>query len=301
MARDLLFQVANGVALSTACQAAAEAGLGWLEPGKSLQLPAAWVNRLPPLLRVYVGCGTVLYGDVENTDLIKIHIRSGKLTLLRFDDFEGRPLPRLLERVKIKLRELDFDLFEYGDEFPPPYLYWKSRYINEEFPNYAEQLAFDEALDDLARDGVIDLSGYGPKAEELDRTLVAARWEVLDPVIDYFGMIHLTYGFCSSELAKAIPGRIAPKLDQHAAHELNTRKQPICRRLGAAVDFIVPDENMREVAEWIVANTPFDRVYFYGADRPLHVSLGPEQKREFVEMLPGPSGRRMPRVIKAIS
>jgi len=125
--------------------------------------------------------------------------------------------------------------------------------------------------------------------------------QVLDPVIDYFGMIHLTYGFCSSELAKAIPGRIAPKLDQHAAHELNTRKQPICRRLGAAVDFIVPDENMREVAEWIVANTPFDRVYFYGADRPLHVSLGPEQKREFVEMLPGPSGRRMPRVIKAIS
>lgn len=358
MARDLLFQVANGEALSTACQIATEAGLGWLEPGESLQLPAAWVNRLPPLLRVYVGCGTVLYGDVENTDLIKIHIRSGKLTLLRFDDFEGRPLPRLLERVKIKLRELDFDLFEYGDEFPPPYLYRKSRYINEESPNYAEQLAFDEALDDLARDGVIDLSGYGPKAAELDRTLAAARWEVaeftlqrcqtlpdldspcgayltyrqliecgetqqqtgfpnvpcepdsytalfeltrqvLDPVIDYFGMIELTYGFCSRDLAKVIPGRIAPKLDQHAAHELNTRKQPICPRLGAAVDFIVPDENMREVAEWIVANTPFDRLYFYGEDRPLHVSVGPEQKREFVEMMPGPSGRRVPRVIKA--
>jgi len=58
----------------------------------------------------------VLYGDVENTDLIKIQIRSGKLTLLRFDDFEGRPLPRLLERVKIKLWELDFDLFEYAGQ-----------------------------------------------------------------------------------------------------------------------------------------------------------------------------------------
>ena len=123
--------------------------------------------------------------------------------------------------------------------------------------------------------------------------------QVLDQVIDYFGMIQLTYGFCSRGLAKVIPGRIAPKLDQHAAHELNTRKQPICPRLGAAVDFIVPDENMREVAEWIVANTPFDRVYFYGEDRPLHVSVGPEQKREFVEMLPGPSGRRVPRVVKA--
>lgn len=65
---------------------------------------------------------------------------------------------------------------------------------------------------------------------------------VIDPVIKYFGMITLTYGFCSRELAKAIPGRIAPKLDQHAAHEFNTRKQAICQRLGAAVHgkFVLP-------------------------------------------------------------
>ncbi len=121
---------------------------------------------------------------------------------------------------------------------------------------------------------------------------------VIDLVIDYFGMITPTYGFCSRELVKAIPGRSAPKLDQHAAHELNTLKQPICPRLGAAVDFIVPDENMREVAEWIVEHAPLDRLYFYGENRPLHVSYGPEQKRELLEMLPGPIGRRVPKVIR---
>jgi hypothetical protein len=42
------------------------------------------------LLRVYVGCGLKLYGDPGEADLIKIHIRSGKLTLLRFDDFLER-------------------------------------------------------------------------------------------------------------------------------------------------------------------------------------------------------------------
>ena len=109
-------------------------------------------------------------------------------------------------------------------------------------------------------------------------------------------MIRLTYGFCPPELARAIPGRIDPSRDQHAAHEHNRRGQPVCARLGAAVDFIVEDENMREVARWIVANTPFDRLYFYGDDLPLHVSHGPEQARQVVMMVAGPSGRLLPRV-----
>lgn len=95
---------------------------------------------------------------------------------------------------------------------------------------------------------------------------------VLDPVIDYFGGINLTYGFSSPALSAKIDARIAPKLDQHAGHECNRLGMPVCDRLEAAVDFSVDDENMLEVAQWIVSNTPFDRLYFYGADRPLHVS-----------------------------
>ncbi len=80
--------------------------------------------------------------------------------------------------------------------------------------------------------------------------------QVLDPVIDYFGMIRLDYGFCSPELSRKIPGRIDRKRDQHAACEHNRRGKPVCERLGAAVDFIVDDESMLKVAQWIVANTP---------------------------------------------
>jgi hypothetical protein len=50
------------------------------------------------------------------------------------------------------------------------------------------------------------------------------------------------------------------KRDQHAAHELNTRGKPICDRLGAAADFLVPYESMLEVAQWVVENTPLDRL-----------------------------------------
>jgi hypothetical protein len=134
-----------------------------------------------------------------------------------------------------------------------------------------------------------------PQQPETYHALAQLAAEILDPVIEYFGMIELTFGFCSRELAKAIAGRIAPKLDQHAACERNTRGNPICPRLGAAVDFIVRDESMLEVAQWIVEHTPFDRLYFYGDTLPLHASYGPHPTRTIVRMLPGRNGKLIPR------
>jgi DNA phosphorothioation-associated putative methyltransferase len=354
----LLFQVVDTQAIADACRAAAEHGLGWLIPGESLQLHSSLVEQLPPLLRVTIGCAAVLYGDYRNADLVKIHIGSGKVSLMRYDGFDALALPRMIERVKVKLREQDIDWFSYGEGtgYVPPYLFHKSRYLNEESPGYPEQVAFDEALDAL---GLCDLSGYGPDPQTFDGALAARRWaveglrlvrartipdldapcgrfliyrqliecgetqartgmanlprepdsysalldlgvQVLDPVIDWFGMIRLTYGFCSPELAREIPGRIDPKLDQHAAREVNRLGLPICPRLGAAVDFIVDDEDMREVARWVAANTDFDRLYFYGPDLPVHVSFGPDHSRQIVEMRPTAAGRLVPRVVAGL-
>jgi DNA phosphorothioation-associated putative methyltransferase len=350
---ELLFAAGSPEHLAEACRLAAEQGLGWLEEGHSLQLHTSLIPQLSPLLRVYVGCGLKLYGDPGEADLIKIHIRSGKLTLMSFGDFLGNPLPRLLRRVKLKLRTQDFDLFDYGGEYEPTYLYRKSRYLNEEMPNYAEQLAFDEALESL---GLFDLEGYGPKPAELNTKLEAARWAVagfslirsqtipaldspcgqhftyrqliecgetqartgfpnlpkqpdsytalyelakniLDPVIDYYGMVRLTYGFSSPELARKIEGRIAPKLDQHAACELSRKGEPVCPRLGAAVDFIVEDEDMEQVARWIISNLPYDRLYFYGKNRPIHVSYSENPARAAWEMREA-GGKRVPKAFR---
>ncbi|MBZ4195025.1 MAG: DNA phosphorothioation-associated putative methyltransferase [Candidatus Contendobacter sp.] len=310
-AQERLFQIADPDALAQACQFAAERGLG------------------------------------------KIHMASGKVSLLRYTDFENQPLPRMIERVKIKLREQRIDYFAYGDRYEPPFLYHKSRYINEEFPHYPEQRAFEAALDQVER---FDWAGYGPSPGELLNTLAQQRrmvegfalnrsttipalddpcgrylsfrqliecgetqaetglanlprepesynalldlaLNVLDPVIDYFGMIRLSYGFCSLPLARRIPGRIDSKRDQHAAHEVNRQGRPVCVRRGAAVDFIVEDENMLEVAQWIVANTPFDRLYFYAEGLPVHVSFGPNHDSQVVRMITAPSGRLVPQVM----
>jgi hypothetical protein len=103
---------------------------------------------------------------------------------------------------------------------------------------------------------------------------------VLDPIVDRFGPVELTYAFASAALEKLVRLKPYPRttrhLDQHAGCELNRDGRPYCSRLGLAVDIRVPGAISIEVAQWVIQNTGYDRLYFYGDDRPFHVSVGPE-------------------------
>jgi hypothetical protein len=260
-------------------------------------------------------------------------------------------MPTLRRRIKVNLRRLDYDIFDYGSaQYPKTILLNKSRYLSEDQEGYAEQQAFDQ---ELAAAGITE-DTPSVRSEVINAALQRRRLEVvgmrlvrstripeldepcganfrfrdfvecgetqqrlqlrniplnpetynalydlavniLDPVIDYFGSIRLTYGFCSPGLAKHIPGRIAPALDQHASHELNARRKPVCDRGGAACDFIVEDEDMKEVADWIIANLPFDRLYFYGETRPVHVSYARSELRKAFRLIDSGSGGKVPR------
>ena len=175
--RELLFSISTPQVILDACREAAEAGLGYLFEGHSLQLHAELIPRLPEVLRVYVGCAEKLFGaiDASTADLIKIHAQSGKLTLLRFDDFAGKALPCLVERVKIKMRERDIDFFDYEHDNAAPRLTMKSRYMARDQEGYDRQHAFDSELEGL---GIFDLEGYGPSAAELARGLSGAGLQV---------------------------------------------------------------------------------------------------------------------------
>lgn len=138
--------------------------------------------------------------------------------------------------------------------------------------------------------------------------LQAASWQayqdlsikVLDPLVEHFGMPIITYGFSGYELTKTIKKKskpnISPALDQHSACELNAKGNLICPRRGAAVDLFYPSLSSFEVAIWLANNTPFDRLYIYGDDRPLHVSYGPEPSRKIV-LLETKNYRQIPRAI----
>ncbi len=123
--------------------------------------------------------------------------------------------------------------------------------------------------------------------------------QLLDPIVKTFGGLDITYGFCSFKLSKYITKNVAPKLDQHSAMEKNTRGNLICARRGAAVDFFVPGKTSLEVGKFIVANLPFDRLYYYGSDKPLHLSYGPEHSRAIVQMnLSKVTKKRIPKKLR---
>ncbi|WP_175429657.1 DNA phosphorothioation-associated putative methyltransferase [Azospirillum argentinense] len=141
--RELLFSLGRPETVAAACRDAASQGLGYLGD-RSLLFDARLANRLPALLRAYIGCAEKLYGSVDRADAIKVHIGSGKLTLLRYKGYADMPLPRLIERVKINLKEQDWDEFDYGNE--DRVLALKSLLMSPDLPDYQAQAGFDAGL-----------------------------------------------------------------------------------------------------------------------------------------------------------
>jgi hypothetical protein len=134
-----------------------------------------------------------------------------------------------------------------------------------------------------------------PYPENLGETIPALEalcQIVVDPVIDHFGRerFQLTYGFCSKDLKRFLSqkdpetggknGRVDPSRDQHMAHEKNRNGKYYCDRLGAACDFQIVGLESDRLVEWILEKQlPFDSLYYYGSDRPLHISYAPQQRQ----------------------
>ncbi|WP_227873458.1 hypothetical protein [Aphanothece sacrum] len=138
-----------------------------------------------------------------------------------------------------------------------------------------------------------------PKDKDTIRALEQLNNIIIDPIIDYFSMerFKLTYGFCSPDLKRYLNqkdpvtgiknGRIDPSRDQHMSHEVNSKGNYYCNRLGAACDFLIINFNSDELVDWILNNKlPFDSLYFYGKDRPIHISYGPQNKRDIWTFTP---------------
>lgn len=96
-----------------------ELGIGVLNDDHDLTFHQSVLGECLPLIRIYVGCALQLFGDAGSVDLIKVHLQSGKVTFLVYDDFEGAATPRLIERIKVDLSRLRVDFFDYVGEYEP--------------------------------------------------------------------------------------------------------------------------------------------------------------------------------------
>jgi DNA phosphorothioation-associated putative methyltransferase len=130
-ASSLLRMIAQPALIEAACNGAHQTlPASQLIAGHSLILHKDYLNDLPALLRVYVGAALQLYGDLTDIDLIKIHITSGKVSLMGYDDFD-KPVPMLRERIKIKMAEQKVDFFDYVDEWERPPLLDKADFVTK--------------------------------------------------------------------------------------------------------------------------------------------------------------------------
>jgi DNA phosphorothioation-associated putative methyltransferase len=141
-ARDLLFAAGKAENIQ---QLAEEQESGFNEEDH-FTVHESLLDDLPPVLRIYVQCASLLYGDPHQADLIKIHKKSGKISLLFFDDFLTKQVPELRSRVKISLRTRRVQVFSYGTADNRQFLIFKHRYLANTHPAYAEAKRFSRKL-----------------------------------------------------------------------------------------------------------------------------------------------------------
>jgi hypothetical protein len=150
---ELLYAAGDTGEIELACE---DLKVGWQDE-QALYIHRSVLDELPPVLRAYVGCATALFGDVSQTDIIKLHKASGKVTFLGYDDFEGKPLPELKNRIKVNLRTRWVQVFDHSAD--GQLLYFKERFVGASHPRRAEMEAFSAKLRKL---GIADQVGFGP-------------------------------------------------------------------------------------------------------------------------------------------
>jgi DNA phosphorothioation-associated putative methyltransferase len=144
---------------STLADAAAALPFGWRDDTEShFSIHSSLVGKLPAVLRVFVECGARLYGVATEADVIKIHLRSRKLTFLLYDNFIRAPFPELQTRIKIDLPRLAVNIFEYREAGPRQLLLFKERFVDAGFPGRSRMEQISRRVEMLG----IRQAGLGP-------------------------------------------------------------------------------------------------------------------------------------------
>jgi hypothetical protein len=140
---ELLYAAGDEGEIELACE---NLKLGWQDE-QALYFHRSLLDDLPPILRAYVGCATALFGDVAQADVIKLHKSSGKVTFLIYDDFEGKPLPELRQRIKVNLRTQSVQAFDHSSE--GQLLCYKEKLVAPTHPGRHEMESFSQKLEKL--------------------------------------------------------------------------------------------------------------------------------------------------------
>ena len=171
-ADGLLFSAGDQHAINRACGRAA---VGKILPG-ALYVHHTALPTLPPLLRVYEGCGRQLAGAVEGLTLIKLARQRPQVSYLVYPDFDRVGHPVLTEAFVADLSRVDLHHRDYRQSENPPVLHRKELLVSPEHPlrtRFADLTAQEQRLDLLF--GPATIGTQRGWRERLDNYGVAIR------------------------------------------------------------------------------------------------------------------------------
>jgi len=108
-----LFKIGNPDEIERRCSEIHQSkSIGRLDH-QALYIETEELSELDPVLRMYIGVAELLYGDIEEVNIIKVHKRSGKTTFLFYDEYEKNGEEKLHYRIKVDLRNQKVYFFDH--------------------------------------------------------------------------------------------------------------------------------------------------------------------------------------------
>jgi len=126
------------------------------------------MSLLPPLLRVYEGCGRVLAGTVS-ASVIKLHRRSRKISYLFYPAFESDPHPALEASLRIDLQTFTVRFSDFRSADNPPILHRKDVLVSPDHPlhqKFSRLTAQEDRADLLGIPGIGTRKAWNRLLEE---------------------------------------------------------------------------------------------------------------------------------------
>lgn len=165
----LLFAAGDAQARDAAVK---ECPVGKLTP-EALYLHISELGGVPPVIRVYEGCGRALTGTVSDANVVKLHRLKSQVSYLSYPEFDRDPHPALATVVVSRLARLDVTYRDFRASANPPILHRKETFVGQDYPGRDK---FARLTEQEERHGLLaDASSIGARDGWKER-LDAAGW-----------------------------------------------------------------------------------------------------------------------------
>lgn len=141
--RRLLFAAGERAGVQKDIEYSVGERLGGIRNDRWFRFRSSALQRLPPRLRVLVGCAEVLQGGVEACDFVDIDLQAPRIVMVTCDDIDNA-ISFLTETITVDLNRLKVSANKV-EPFSTP-IYFKSRFLPPDDELILRALAFEDAL-----------------------------------------------------------------------------------------------------------------------------------------------------------